>query len=143
MAVKQELRDAEIQYTLMFPARLRIMVDGNTTFFADPNEAWDWLELYKYSRDGLSASASEGKAPKRSRRKRDNSGWRMNRPTRSQTDQDRKAAIKVAGSLGEQRVETGTDGEATDHTASGAESAVAAALGETLPGVTPRTADDL
>ena len=39
MAVKRELREAGVQYALMFPSRLKVKVDGNTTFFTEPKEA--------------------------------------------------------------------------------------------------------
>lgn len=31
----------------MFPACLRILLDGTTHYFDCPNDAWDWLEDYK------------------------------------------------------------------------------------------------
>ena len=52
LTVKQEIREQGVQYALLFPAKLRVIVEGNTKFFTDAKEAWDWLELYKAGKEG-------------------------------------------------------------------------------------------
>ncbi|KAJ1083279.1 hypothetical protein NDU88_003438 [Pleurodeles waltl] len=46
MAVKRALREEGIHYyySLLFPARLRVISEGQTVFFQTPDEAWGWLE---------------------------------------------------------------------------------------------------
>ncbi|KAJ1203981.1 hypothetical protein NDU88_007762 [Pleurodeles waltl] len=41
--VKRALREEGITYALLFPYRLKPMVDGTIHFFQDPEEAWAWL----------------------------------------------------------------------------------------------------
>ena len=103
LAVKRELREAGVQYALMFPARLTVMVDGNITFFKERKEAWDWLELYKKGQDGPKGAGAESRAPKRPRRRRNMQNQKTYRLTRSQAERDKKAAIEAAGSISTQK----------------------------------------
>lgn len=43
-AVKRQLQDLDLRYSLLFPARLRVVKDGTTRFFDSPSDAWDWQE---------------------------------------------------------------------------------------------------
>ena len=70
LAVKRELRESGIQYALMFPARLRIMVDGDSRFYTEPQAAWDWLELYKSGKDGRSSQNENHGGAQRKKMKR-------------------------------------------------------------------------
>ena len=40
--VKQKLRTMNIQYMLLFPARLKVIHHTKTHFFDSPNQAWEW-----------------------------------------------------------------------------------------------------
>ena len=40
--VKQKLRTMNIQYMLLFPARLKVIYHSKTLFFDSPNQAWEW-----------------------------------------------------------------------------------------------------
>ncbi|KAJ1083699.1 hypothetical protein NDU88_003854 [Pleurodeles waltl] len=41
--VKKVLRSKDIKYMVLFPARLRVVTEGKSWFFATPAEAWDWV----------------------------------------------------------------------------------------------------
>ncbi|KAJ1116764.1 hypothetical protein NDU88_004970 [Pleurodeles waltl] len=43
MEVKQKVRSMDIQYHLLFPARLRVIYNNKTYFFEQPTVAWTWL----------------------------------------------------------------------------------------------------
>ncbi|KAJ1145742.1 hypothetical protein NDU88_012026 [Pleurodeles waltl] len=44
LAVKRCLRELDIHYSLLFPARLWMLVDRTTHFFDSADEAWSWME---------------------------------------------------------------------------------------------------
>ena len=44
LEVKKALRQQELRYAMLFPARLRVVADDKVHFFLDPGEAWQWLE---------------------------------------------------------------------------------------------------
>ena len=119
------------------------MIDQNTTFFSDPKEAWDLLELYKSGRDGPSASAPGGGAQRRTRRQRSRKGQRRKKPSQVQSDRNRREALKATRELTNLHPSDGGGDDYSDHTASGAESELTDALEDSLPGVTPRSADTL
>ena len=153
MAAKRELRETGVQYALMFPARLKVMVDGSTIFFNEPKEVWDWLELHKRGREDatetdpmIRASTGTKKTIKYRRAQRAQETIRFQtsqRPTRSQAEQGKRLAVKAAGDIGTLKHRVESEGETSDHTVSGTESEAAICGQETLEGVTPRTADDL
>ena len=39
--VKQKLRAMNLQYMLLFPARLKVIYQSKTLFFDVPNQAWE------------------------------------------------------------------------------------------------------
>ncbi|KAJ1114210.1 hypothetical protein NDU88_002449 [Pleurodeles waltl] len=47
LEVKKVLQDEGAQYSLMFPPKLKIMLDGTMHFCDDPKGAWDWLDAYR------------------------------------------------------------------------------------------------
>ena len=143
LAVKKELRNEGIQYALMFPAKLKIMVDGKANFFVEPREVRDWLELYRKGRDAPPAPAqdkSEWTAPKPKRKKQ---VWTSRKPTRTQSEREKRAALRAAGSLTKGKSHGDGDEDPPEQMTSGTESDPMEVLGETLPGMTPRSADDL
>ena len=42
--VKHKLRDLGLKYALLFPARLRVILDNKSYFFTEPSDVWNWLE---------------------------------------------------------------------------------------------------
>ena len=62
--VKQKLRAMNIQYMLLFPARLKIIHQSKTFFFDSPNQAWEWAtetpNLPKLGGDGVSRTNRGG-----------------------------------------------------------------------------------
>lgn len=52
LEAKKALRKEDIQYSLLFPARLKVMLDGSTSFYSSPEEVWSWLELYRAGTEG-------------------------------------------------------------------------------------------
>ena len=49
--VKQKLRERNVKYMLLYPAKLKIIHNGKTHFFETPEEVWDWMEIRKPDRD--------------------------------------------------------------------------------------------
>ncbi|KAJ1203015.1 hypothetical protein NDU88_006810 [Pleurodeles waltl] len=41
--VKQKLRSMQLTYMLLFPARLKVLMDERSFFFESPETAWGWL----------------------------------------------------------------------------------------------------
>ena len=42
--VKRRLRDKNVQYSLLYPSKLRVQHQGNVKFFDNPRDACDWLD---------------------------------------------------------------------------------------------------
>ncbi|KAJ1152675.1 hypothetical protein NDU88_005450 [Pleurodeles waltl] len=55
LEIKKDLHEEGIQYSLMFPARLQIILNGATHVCSTPEDEWTWLEAHKgaYSSQGL------------------------------------------------------------------------------------------
>ena len=51
LEVKRALRQQELRYAMLFPAKLRVVADGKVHFFTDPDGAWQWLEGRASARD--------------------------------------------------------------------------------------------
>ncbi|KAJ1217085.1 hypothetical protein NDU88_004680 [Pleurodeles waltl] len=43
--VKKVLQDCELKYMMLFPARLRVIMEGKTWHFRTWEEGWEWLEV--------------------------------------------------------------------------------------------------
>ena len=82
------------------------MVDGKTLFFEDPKEVWDWLELYKKGQDNRSVLNAEPSAPKKPRCQRNMQIQKVSRPTRTQSNKDKMAAIETTGNITAQKTHT-------------------------------------
>ena len=93
--VKQKLRTMNLQYMLLFPARLKVIYHSKTLFFDSPNQAWEWATE---GHDPVLLEAEDPSGPKRGGRMR---GGRP-RPTRTlgPGSRQRRAAMQRAGSPG-------------------------------------------
>lgn len=49
MDIKRRLRTFQIQYAMLYPAKLQIVAKGETIFFVDPKEANSWLDRNEQS----------------------------------------------------------------------------------------------
>lgn len=149
LAVKKALRDEGIQYSLMFPARLQVTLDGKTFFHNDPDEAWSWLETYRAGTDGKggtreqTAETSRPYRTRRTRRRRPGTQGPSTMQTETEKEKERSAALQAvteisqasgATLLGVTDSEKGTAETDSDGTDAGS---------VTLPHVTPRTADEI
>lgn len=141
LAVKKELQSEGLQYSRLFPARLRI----STHFCDSPEEAWDWLEAYRSGtgKSGRPLWETAGRTglrrSQRTRRRRQEAG----KPTASQTEAERMAALQAVAELSGKRdmhstvdTDSGRDKEQSDTEESETGSV-------SLPQVTPGTADEL
>lgn len=45
--VKKELRDRDLKYSMLFPAKLRVEAEGKVWFFHTPEETKEWLEGWR------------------------------------------------------------------------------------------------
>ena len=45
LEVKRKLREMDIKYMLLYPAKLRVIHAGKSYFFKHPNEVWNWLDM--------------------------------------------------------------------------------------------------
>ena len=143
LAVKRELRNARIQYALLFPSRLRIIVDDESRFYSTPQDAWDWLEVYRAGRDAQPPQNGGPGGTQRKKMKQRRTNRTTRGPSRSQAARDRQEALRAAEAIGE----TGKSGEVEEinmsPSATEDESETLSTIGEVLSGVTPRLADDL
>lgn len=47
--VKRRLRDLELSYAMLYPAKLRVVANGTTHFFENPKDAIRWLDQAEHS----------------------------------------------------------------------------------------------
>mgnify|MGYP002804706027 CR=1 FL=1 len=119
------------------------MIDGATTFFTDPKEAWNWLELYRRGRDGLTTLEKVGGPLKPTKRRKTQQGGKSSSPTRPQLEREKRAALRATSELTNQPVSKNDSEDTPGLTESGTDSDAVEILDGTLPGVTPRTVDIL
>ena len=63
LAVKKRMRDQGLKYSMLFPARLRVITNNKTLFFDAPEEAWDWMERRESQRTGRGDSPKKKRQP--------------------------------------------------------------------------------
>lgn len=44
LTAKKRLRELNLKYAMLYPAKMKITVDGRSYFFSSPQEVFDWLE---------------------------------------------------------------------------------------------------
>lgn len=54
--VRKALRAKNIQYYTMFPAKLKIILNGRAEFFSDPEKAMEFIEKIRDRPDARSSS---------------------------------------------------------------------------------------
>ncbi|KAJ1161739.1 hypothetical protein NDU88_002220 [Pleurodeles waltl] len=47
LEVKRALREEGLRYSLLFPSKLKVILDGTTHFFQEPDEVLAWLGAYR------------------------------------------------------------------------------------------------
>ena len=109
--VKQKLRTMNIQYMLLFPARLKVIHHSKTLFFDSPNQAWEWATEEHGS---ILSDTEDSMGLRRSGR------MRGGRPRATRTgrlgSRQRRAAVRRGGSpgLAQSGGEPVGDSQATD-----------------------------
>lgn len=144
LAVKKALRDEGLQYSLMFPARLRVTLNEKTHFHDSPEEAWDWLELYKAGAgDVHQVENTLGEKPKPKRLKRTRRTHKMTqRPTTQQTAKERSETLQGVAILSQETSETMERRSDSDKGSAGTDTEFPDAGSTKLPHVTAGTADE-
>ncbi|KAJ1176102.1 hypothetical protein NDU88_001385 [Pleurodeles waltl] len=89
MAVKRAVREAGVQYSLLFPARLRVMQEGHGTFFQTLEEAWEWLEANNVGGGSKTPLREHREQWRRKARKRRSGSRPRIQPTPEQRDHDK------------------------------------------------------
>ena len=118
------------------------MVDGETRFYTKPQEAWDWLELYRASRDGRPSQCEGPGGAQRKKMKRQRPNRITRGPSRSQAAKDRKEALRAAEAISETAKQVEVVEIIGSPLVTEDELETLSASGEVLLGVTPRLADD-
>ncbi|KAJ1099997.1 hypothetical protein NDU88_005087 [Pleurodeles waltl] len=103
LEVKKVLHAEGIRYSLLFPSKLKIMLDGHSHLCQAPDKALAWLESHT---SGLIDHDLSGPLVLQRRRKRRSSRDRvqeegMTKPTLQQVIQEKRAALQAAASLTE------------------------------------------
>ncbi|KAJ1143629.1 hypothetical protein NDU88_009935 [Pleurodeles waltl] len=103
MGVKRALREERLRYSLLFPSKLKVILDDTTCFFQEPDEAWIWLE--SYSAGALGTKHMDCKPHQRRGKRRypreSTGSQRVSKPTCQQAHQGKRVALQVAASLTE------------------------------------------
>ena len=150
-AVKKRLRDLGLKYSLLFPAKLRVVFNGKTQFFDEPAAAWSWMEERVEGSSPASQSDKNWKPVKNNRKKQPHNTHKTNQQTPTQQPdleqiiRERKRALETAASLlraeqtstsPENTIEPSSDHESTCTTESRLEEDVP-------PRITPQMSHDL
>ncbi|KAJ1100542.1 hypothetical protein NDU88_005624 [Pleurodeles waltl] len=147
LEVKRALREEGLRYSLLFPSKLKVILDGNTHFFQEPDEVWALLEAYH--KGSADITQMDHKQPRRRGEKRHirvaSKDLQVTKPTNQQACQGKKAALQAAASLTETKSsedglrsepesQNGEDSTDTESNISGAEG---------LPHVTLQSLEDI
>ena len=151
LGVKRKLRELQYKYALLFPARLKIMLDGKSHFFDSPSEAWSWLELREPTISADSATewrrVSRKKRSPRARRDGKERAGPSRAPTDSQRAKDRSALLQTTAILTQSPSNPPSNPPATPrNSSSDTESSTSCHSITSVshgPKVTPQTADDI
>ena len=142
--VKAKLRDMNLQYALIFPARLKINIKGRFCFFDDAQSVWDWLES-KGETGAIHDMAGWEARPRRKRRgkgaqpQKKKANLTATPPSPAKSQEERERVLAVAAALRHRGTTRDTDGsESESDGASLVDSLGSVAIG---PVVTPQTAD--
>ena len=104
-AIKKKLRDLGLKYSLLFPAKLRVVFNGKTHFLDTPAAAWSWVEERVEGSAPASQNDRNRKPTKNSRKKQLHNTHKTaqqaptQQPDLEQIIQDRKRALEAAASL--------------------------------------------
>ncbi|KAJ1203953.1 hypothetical protein NDU88_007734 [Pleurodeles waltl] len=114
LEVKRPLREEGLCYSLLFSSNLKIMLDGTTHFFQEPDEVWTRLESYRVG--STHPKQVEHKQPQRHGKRhhtKDSLGDRqVTKPTSQQAHQGKRATLRAAASLTE--VRSSEDGQKSE-----------------------------
>ncbi|KAJ1136934.1 hypothetical protein NDU88_003348 [Pleurodeles waltl] len=141
-SVKRKLRDLEIPYSMLFPARLRVVAPTGAESFSTPEEAWAWLE---------SCSAPDPqyrKKRQRPRLRRRQTAHRIDPPTPKEVQEERQrvmeAVVLFGGGPGGSATASPSSPQKEDgHSDSDNETATSTQSSIVLPAITPGTAEEI
>ncbi|KAJ1197173.1 hypothetical protein NDU88_001035 [Pleurodeles waltl] len=149
LVVKRALHDEGISYTLLFPSRMKLMVDGNTHFCQDPEEAWARREKYKSGMDRSQLESAENTQRRKGRRRsrsRAQRNW-LTKPTPILSEEEKLLVLHAAASLTETNVSDKEEEERsdTDHDTDArlSDSDSQARTPEDYPHVMPQSSEDI
>lgn len=141
LAAKRQLREHNLKYALLFPARLKVIHDQKSLFFESPEEVIEWLEITFTSQASAGTSAGEPPRPQRQRLERGTARTRRDKLLMSQqaaeskrdalqtvaelTDSGRQPLAELVASSDEERDQSDSDNSMA-----------------LFPDVTPQTAND-
>ncbi|KAJ1138489.1 hypothetical protein NDU88_004872 [Pleurodeles waltl] len=147
LEVKWALREEGLRYSLLFPSKLKMMLDGATHSFQEPDEVWTWLESYRAgSTDPKQVECKQPRCCDKRRHTKDFLGdWQVTKPTSQKVHQGKRAALQAAASLMEAR--SFEDGQRLEPESLNGEDSMDVesmpSVAEGLPHVTPQTSDDI
>lgn len=143
--VKKALQEAGLKFSVIFPAKLRIILDDSTHFCQSPKDTWTWLVAYgkgapmpKPQRCPRRPKSTEGL-----KRKRPKKLSKLKKPTISQTQQDRKAALQAVTLLMASQSSEKHIGSSSEQPVQSSDSEVNTGTDTQLTQITPRSADDI
>ncbi|KAJ1117733.1 hypothetical protein NDU88_005930 [Pleurodeles waltl] len=144
---KQALREEGLRYSLLFPSKLKVILDGTTHFLQEPDEVWAWLEANR--RGSTDLNQAEHRQPhcrsKRGHTKDSQGDRQVTKPTSQQARQGKRAALQAAASLTEAK--SSEDGQRSDPESLNGEDSTdiesMIRVTEALPHVTPQTPVDI
>ncbi|KAJ1092215.1 hypothetical protein NDU88_005327 [Pleurodeles waltl] len=149
--MNRKLRALNLSYSLLFPARLRVVDDSATHFFGTPEAVWDWLE----STDLISQLDPDIDSPivwdLQSHEQRHGKKWVAasrevrHAPDLEQIVQERQNALQSAAAISVLSVASDVEAEITNSDGEdGSSPEMSSELGSSIhPAVTPQTADKL
>ncbi|KAJ1106523.1 hypothetical protein NDU88_003924 [Pleurodeles waltl] len=69
-SVKKVLRQNDMKYALLYPAKLRIEYEKRTHFLTSPREAWEWMETHGHHHGNRSIEDDNTKSTMRKKNRR-------------------------------------------------------------------------
>ncbi|KAJ1142590.1 hypothetical protein NDU88_008904, partial [Pleurodeles waltl] len=147
LEVKRSLREEGLRYSLLFPSKLKVILDGTTHFFQEPDEVWAWVGAYR--RGPTDIKQVEHRQPhrrgKRQHAKDSQKDRKVTKPTSKEACQGKRAALQAVASLTEAR--SSEDGRRSKPESLNGEDSTdiesMTSMTEGLPQATPLTSVDI
>ncbi|KAJ1177096.1 hypothetical protein NDU88_002358 [Pleurodeles waltl] len=145
-SVNRKLHDQEIPYSMLFPARLRMVTPTGTMFFSTPEDAWSWLE--SQTTPDLTNNAQQDKKLRCTRSRGRQITQRSDPPNPDEVRKERRRVVEAVAMLGGRArrsniASPSSSQKGDDHSDSDNGTQISTQSSIIMPMITPGTSDEI